>query len=82
VLFFRIFEIAFFGAKPPEGHGHHEGEEAELKEERHPEIPNWTGTSSLLVASAFVILLGIFNGKVVELIRVALEDLTVVAQRF
>lgn len=81
VLFFRIFEIAFFGNKPPEGHGHHEGEVAELKEEHHPEIPTWTGTSSLLVASAIVILLGIFNGEIVELIRIGLEDLPQFASR-
>lgn len=81
VLFFRIFEIAFFGNKPPEGHGHHEEEVVELKEEHHPEIPTWTGTSSLLIASAIVVLLGIFNGEIVELIRIGLEDLPQFASR-
>ena len=36
VLFFRIFEIAYFGKKPAEGHGHHDDHSAATINEARP----------------------------------------------
>lgn len=85
VLFFRIFEIAYFGNKPAEGHDHGDDHDHPEPEEPAPrfegssEVPIWTGVFPLLTTAAIVILLGVFNGEVVELIRVAFEDLGAVA---
>lgn len=70
VLFFRIFEIARFGNKPPEGHDHAHHEEEVEKLRSH-----WSATVPLLASAAGIILIGIFNGQIVELIRVALEGI-------
>jgi multicomponent Na+:H+ antiporter subunit D len=81
VLFFRIFEIAYFGKNPVESSGHgddhghgHEGEPVVRREPPlHALIP-------VLVAAALVVLLGLFNGPVVEFIRTGLiETATVVS---
>lgn len=84
VLFFRIFENAFFGKNPPEGHGHdHDeaeesgGAEVRVKTPLTMLVPLWT-------AAALIILLGLFNGQVVEMIREAsglLGDLTALIER-
>jgi multicomponent Na+:H+ antiporter subunit D len=68
ILFFRIFEIAHFGNKPPEGHGHH-------AEEVTPVKGSWNSTAPLLLSAAGIILLGLFNGQIVELIRIAVDDI-------
>ncbi len=76
VLFFRIFEIAHFGNTPAEGHDHgHHGEEHSTQQDSMGdttllgrEAP-WTALFPLLVSAAIIVLLGIFNGPVVELIR-------------
>jgi multicomponent Na+:H+ antiporter subunit D len=80
VLFFRLFEIAFFGKNPVEAHGHghaHDhGHEAETVVRREPPLHVLV---PVLVAAALVILLGVFNGPVVEFIRTGLiETATVV----
>ncbi|MDF1850916.1 MAG: monovalent cation/H+ antiporter subunit D family protein [Verrucomicrobiales bacterium] len=82
VLFFRIFEIAFFGNKPAEGHGHEEGDghedEADLPLSKNPPTsapPAWAGIFPLLTSAALILLLGIFNGEIVGFIRVFLESL-------
>lgn len=82
VLFFRIFEIAFFGNKPAEGHHdtHDEVKESPAVPDGAP--PLWSGLFPLLTAAAIAILLGIFNGPVVALIRTFLEDLPLVASQF
>lgn len=81
VLFFRIFEIAYFGKKPAESHGHcddhghdHESEPVVRREPPlHALIP-------LLIAAALLVLLGLFNGPVVDFIRTGLiETATVVS---
>lgn len=68
VLFFRLFEIAHFGKHPVESHDGH-GQVAEPVERReaplHALVP-------LLGAAAMVVLLGVFNGPVVEFLRTAL----------
>ena len=73
VLFFRIFEIAYFGKKPAEGHGHHHDEEegvsggkARAKSTREAPI---TALVPLWVTAVLIVALGVFNGKVAELIR-------------
>lgn len=82
VLFFRIFEIAYFGKNPPEGHGHdHEsGEEGSIGDSTGlaPGKPGPFTQTALLLSAAIVILLGIFNGEVVELIQQSIRDLPVV----
>ncbi len=82
VLFFRIIEIAHFGKKPVESHGH--GDD-------HATQPSLVGDSTLLsgearpatvipllITASIVILLGVFNGPVVEFLQLALEGLPVV----
>ncbi|MEM7600499.1 MAG: monovalent cation/H+ antiporter subunit D family protein [Verrucomicrobiota bacterium] len=79
VLFFRIFEIAVFGNEPKEGHGHHDSDDADdigLVANGAGEVPAWTGIIPLAITAALIILLGIFNGPIVELIRTALPGLT------
>jgi len=89
VLFFRIFEIAYFGNKPAEGHDHGHHEETEQGGAQQGSVsgqnPLGTGLLSreapatalfpLLAAAAIILLLGIFNGPIVALIRGALEGL-------
>ncbi|MAS95690.1 MAG: hypothetical protein CMO55_21015 [Verrucomicrobiales bacterium] len=73
VLFFRIFEIAFFGKNPPEGHGHDE-EHHDDHEDLHPVLEHevsWRVTIPLIVTAVLIVLLGLFNGPVVEFIREA-----------
>ncbi|MEM9016840.1 MAG: proton-conducting transporter membrane subunit, partial [Verrucomicrobiota bacterium] len=81
VLFFRIFEIAFFGKNPPEGHGHHH-EEPEVDSTPREVFPAWAGNVPLLTTAAIIILLGLFNGQVVELIRSVFDDFPNVAGKF
>jgi multicomponent Na+:H+ antiporter subunit D len=81
VLFFRIFEIAYFGNKPAEGHDHAHDDEPEETEEHSSGIPTWTGVFPLLTTAAIIVLLGIFNGEIVAMIRVVLEDLPNMASR-
>lgn len=72
VLFFRIFEIAFFGKKPVDSHDpthdhrddHEEEPIANVEAPLHSLLP-------LLTAAALVILLGLFSGPIVEMIRTA-----------
>ncbi|NRB75139.1 MAG: CoA-disulfide reductase, partial [Verrucomicrobiales bacterium] len=64
ILFFRIFEIAHFGNKPAEGHDHDHHEE---KVEKMPS--HWSANVPLLASAAGIILIGVFNGQIVELIR-------------
>jgi multicomponent Na+:H+ antiporter subunit D len=75
VLFFRIFEIAYFGKNPVDGASHdhdHQHEPtpdpgpARSKEPLHAVIP-------LLTAAALILLVGLFNGQIVELIRAVFE---------
>lgn len=87
VLFFRIFEIAHFGRKPAEGHGHGEQpHDHDICEKApttlSPEAPVWGGTVPLLASAAAVVLIGVFNGPIVAWIRVAFENLTEVAANF
>ncbi|NNE92929.1 MAG: monovalent cation/H+ antiporter subunit D family protein [Verrucomicrobiales bacterium] len=82
VLFFRIFEIAFFGNKPAEGHGHEEGETSEQGSIGEQALSVREARLStlipLLVTAAIVILLGVFNGPVIAVIRSAIEPLIAV----
>ncbi len=84
VLFFRIFEIAFFGAKPAEGHdhAHHDDEDEAHDTNQEGAIAPSTGTFRearlstlipLLTTAAIVILLGVFNGPIVEWIRLTIK---------
>ncbi len=81
VLFFRIFEIAYFGKHPAEGHGHpahpagpddpHDHDDAAPPEERREAPPH--ALIPLLGAAAIILLLGLFHGPVVEFIRGGFE---------
>lgn len=71
VLFFRVFEIAYFGKHPVESHGHGEDHGEGHGGEEHSgrrEAP-LNALVPLLVAAAILVLLGVFNGPVVEFIR-------------
>lgn len=84
VLFFRIFEIAFFGNKPAEGHDHSHEDHEEIAEVAMPSSapPAWSGNLPLFVSAAIIVLLGVFNGQIIALIRTFLEDLPAVAAHF
>ena len=79
VLFFRIFEIAYFGKNPATGHSHdhNSAHEEPLEPLRSREAP-WNYLFPLLTAAAIIILLGLFNGPVIELIRTAFEGMAAV----
>lgn len=70
VLFFRIFEIAYFGKNPPEGHAHHE--KVEMNEARPSAL------IPLIAAAVIILLLGIFNRDIVELIEQSLDGMEVI----
>lgn len=83
VLFFRIFEIAFFGKNPPEGHGHGHDEEADPSSSAgQPTLfgqeARLTALVPLLITALLVVLLGVFHAPIVEIIQQALQDLPVV----
>lgn len=87
VLFFRIFEMAHFGRKPAEGHHHHHDEndadpivQGHISDQTGSDRPQRVSTVvPVLAAAAVVILLGIFNGPIVEIIRQALEGMPFVS---
>ena len=74
VLFFRIFEIAYFGKKPAEGHGHHadHSEKCVIKEARLSSL------IPLLTTAAIIVLLGVFNQDLVDLIERSLKGAEVI----
>ncbi|MCX8237890.1 MAG: monovalent cation/H+ antiporter subunit D family protein [Akkermansiaceae bacterium] len=83
VLFFRIFEIAFFGAKPAEGHdhAHHHDEDDHSSNNQDPideptllerEAP-LRSLIPLFGTAAIIILLGVYNGQIVEWIRLTIK---------
>ncbi len=81
VLFFRIFEIAYFGNKPAEGHDHsHDHSDDSIEEGKGSDSTvlgreaSWSSLFPLLASAAIIILLGVFNGEVVALIRVTFEN--------
>ncbi|MDF1811578.1 MAG: monovalent cation/H+ antiporter subunit D family protein [Verrucomicrobiales bacterium] len=78
VLFFRIFEIAYFGKKPSDGHGAHDGEEGGGPYPVQSGTVQGTvksgegGITALLplwVTAVLIVALGLMNGQVVEFIR-------------
>jgi multicomponent Na+:H+ antiporter subunit D len=86
VLFFRIFEIAYFGVKPSDGHGHaHTHEDAYSPEPTQQgrvgdltllrrEAP-LTSLVPLLITGVLIVALGLANGPIVAFIRTFLETL-------
>jgi multicomponent Na+:H+ antiporter subunit D len=77
VLFFRIFEIAYFGKKPAEGHGHH-GDHSEPAVEE----ARLTTLLPLLATAVIIVLLGVFNRDIVELIEHTLTEVDVIGKVF
>jgi len=78
VLFFRIFEIAYFGKASDGTHDHDDDQPAR----RHFDEAPLRGLIPLLTAAVLIVLLGIFNGQIIELIRVVFETpATVVLNR-
>ncbi|MEM7145986.1 MAG: monovalent cation/H+ antiporter subunit D family protein [Verrucomicrobiota bacterium] len=73
VLFFRIFEIAYFGKKPAEGHDDSHGEES-VERVGAP----WTSTVALWVAAVLVVLVGVFNGEIAAFFARGLEGMAIV----
>ena len=72
VLFFRIFEIAYFGKNPAEGHHHHD------EDTQQGTVNDSTGYSPearlttlipLWITAVLIVALGLMNGPVVEFIR-------------
>ena len=64
VLFFRMIEIAYFGAKPAEGHDHHHSDD-------HDSGRSEASASMLiplLITAAIILLIGIFNKELVAII--------------
>ena len=64
VLFFRMIEIAYFGAKPAEGHDHHHSDD-------HDSGRSEASASMLiplLITAAILLLIGIFNKDLVAII--------------
>ncbi len=80
VLFFRIFEIAFFGKKPVEhadhgdSHGHGE-EHAPAPAEPTGQAPMPTALVALMLSAGFILLIGIFNGQIMEWISLTVDPL-------
>lgn len=77
VLFFRIFEIAHFGKKPAEAHGHAHGtgdseKESSIRESRPATL------IPLVITAVLILLLGIFNAQVVEIIELGLKDVPLI----
>ena len=83
VLFFRIFEIAFFGAKPAEGHdhAHHHDEDDHSANEQGPideptllerEAP-LRSLIPLFGTAVIIILVGVYNGQIIEWIRLTIK---------
>ena len=73
VLFFRIFEIAYFGKKPAEGHGHHDDHsDVTISEAR------LSALLPLLATAVIIVLLGVFNRDIVELIEHSLNGMEVI----
>jgi len=64
VLFFRIIEIAYFGAKPVEGHDAHHGED-------HTKISegSFSQVLPLLTTAAIILCIGIFNKEIASIIQ-------------
>lgn len=74
VLFFRIFEIAYFGKKPAEGHDHHEAHPTAVTvSEARP-----SALIPLLTTAVLIVLLGWFNRDIVELIERSLNGVDVI----
>ena len=73
VLFFRIFEIAYFGKKPVEGHGHHEDHAEVSITEARP-----SALLPLVATAVIIVLLGVFNRNIVELIEHSLSGMEVI----
>lgn len=73
ILFFRIIEIAYFGKKPAEGHGPHQ-DAAPTKIQEAPV----SSLIALLASAAALILIGVFNSQIVDIIQWALEGAPIV----
>jgi multicomponent Na+:H+ antiporter subunit D len=84
VLFFRIFEVAYFGKKPAEvhGHDHHHDDETQQGTVADSTLIGREGRPAtlvpLLISAAIIVLLGVFNGPIVEVIQQFLADVPVV----
>ncbi len=82
VLFFRIIEIAYFGKNPAESHDHAHDEDSHQGQAGEATLLGGEGRPAtvipLLITAAIVILLGVFNAPVVEIIQQALEGMPVV----
>jgi len=64
VLFFRIIEIAYLGAKPVEGHDHHHSDDhTKVSEAPATQLIPLLGTAAILLA------IGIFNKDLVAVIQ-------------
>jgi multicomponent Na+:H+ antiporter subunit D len=85
VLFFRIFEIAYFGRKPADGHHHHDDGHEPIQQglvcdrTGSDRRPGFAVAAPVLIAASLVVLLGVFNGPIVEIIRGALEGMPFVS---
>jgi len=74
VIFFRIFEIAFFGKKPKENAHHEENDSHHPMVLKKQEAPFWMTASALTVAAS-IVLLGVFNQGFVQMIQTAIANI-------
>ncbi|MCB1229532.1 MAG: monovalent cation/H+ antiporter subunit D family protein [Verrucomicrobiae bacterium] len=84
ILFFRIFEVAYFGKNPVESHDAHHDHEDETQPSSVGDSTLFSGEGRpttvipLLITAAIIVLLGVFNGPIVEIIQQALDGMPVV----
>jgi len=79
VLFFRIFEIAYFGNRPADAHGAHDhGAEAGEPAPVRDRPMRWSSAVPLLVVAAIIVLLGVFNREIVALIEQSLDGMNLI----
>ncbi len=72
VLFFRIFEVALFGSKPAEGHGHSDDHGNDHAEPVKIDEARPATLIPLVATAAIIILLGVFNGKIIDIIQLTI----------
>ena len=68
VLFFRIFENAFFGQSPSDGH-HDDGEHHEHESASYTLEAPLTSLVPLWVSAGLILAIGLCNGPIVEFVR-------------
>ncbi len=77
ILFFRVIEFCYFGKKPKEGHGHDDHAHADSAPTKWSEAPV-TAVLALWLSASALLVLGIYNGPIVNLIQKSLIGLPII----